>query len=484
MPSPTASDDTVELLLGAEAPVDAAGAVARAAALHAGLGPDRATRLRAIVEELLREARSRECVGGAAELRIVSWVDEDHLVVEIHDRRLPLAPGGAGRLPSRRLAALGFVDRLRIAARGVDGNMARVEVRLDDPGADLSGTEVLAADVERASDEAAAALVVRPMEEQDAVGVVQCVYRCYGYTYLDPSMYRPRSLVARHRSGRLHSIVAVSPDGEVVGHCALTFDRAGAPVPEAGKLVVDPRYRGHHLSERLAEVRLATARQLGLSGIWAECVTNHPFSQKEFASFGGVETGLLIGAAPAAVTMEGLENAAVGRHSLLAMWAPVVGPAPGELHVAADHVELMAELVDRSGQTRTLRTGSSSPSTPHTHLHSLADPDAGVGHVRIDRIGTDLVDRVRDELDVLAAHELSSVQVDLPLADPAAGAAAAQLETLGCCFGAWLPGYAGGDVLRLQRVAPGPLATEIHCARPEGEWVRDAVLDQWRRVTR
>lgn len=66
-PGTTPSVDAVEVLLRAAAPIDAAGAAVRAASLHAGLGPDRATRLRATVEELLREARERECVDGAAD---------------------------------------------------------------------------------------------------------------------------------------------------------------------------------------------------------------------------------------------------------------------------------------------------------------------------------------------------------------------------------------------------------------------------------
>ena len=39
-------------------------------------------------------------------------------------------------------------------------------------------------------------------------------------------------------------------------------------------------------------------------------------------------------------------------------------------------------------------------------------------------------------------------------------------------------------MLRLQRLADRPLSMDIRCARPEGEAVRDAVLAEWRRVTR
>jgi RimJ/RimL family protein N-acetyltransferase len=488
---PSTSDtphDAVEVLLGASAPVDAAGAAVRAAALHAGLGPDRATRLRVTIEELLREARARESVGGAADLRLATWAEDDHLVVELHDRRLPLAPGGSRALPSRRLAALGFVDRLHIASHGAEGNVARVEVGLEDPDADLLGGEVLGEDAPRLDDELAAAVEIREMRDEDASGVVQCVYRCYGYTYVDPSMYRPATLRAWRRSGRLHSVVAVTPDGEVVGHCALTFEPSGVAVPEAGKLVVDPRMRGHHLAERLARLRLEVATGLGVPGIWSECVTNHPFSQKEVAAFGGVETGLLMGVTPAAITMEGLENDDGGRHSLMAMWTAVGGTPAATLSVHPCHEELLTSMVGRSGQQRALAVEVVAPVVTHSRVTSSADGGVGDGALRVGAVGQDLVARVSHELDALSAFDLASVSLDLPMEDPAAAWAVEQLERSGFFFGAWLPGYepaAGcGDVLRLQRLADRPLSLEVRCARPEGEAVRDAVFAEWRRVTR
>lgn len=486
---PTGTDtraDHLELVLGADAALDAGGAAVRAAALHAGLGADRATRLRVTVEELLREASAREGVDGATQLRITTVVTGDRLVVEVHDRRLPLAPGGARVLPSRRLAALGFVDRLHVASHGAEGNIARVEVLLHDDEADLLGGEVLAHDAERVDDATAAAVRVRELVDADAAGVAQCVYRCYGYTYVDPSMYRPSTLRAWRRSGHLHSVVAVTADDEVVGHCALTFDRAEVAVPEAGKLVVDPRLRGHHLAERLAEARLGVARRLGVPGIWSECVTNHPYSQKEVAAFGGVETGLLIAATPASITMQGLANDDGGRHCLLAMWTEVAGTGSGTLHLLAHHAELVATMVGRTGLDRSLRTEVEPPDGSHSRLGASADGTVGVGAVHVAQVGADLVRRVAHELDALSAYDLAVVTVDLPLEDPSAAWAARELEALGCCFAAWLPahlhGTGCGDVLRLQRVADRPLDLDIVCAGPDGESVRDAVLGEWRRV--
>ena len=60
------------------------------------------------------------------------------------------------------------------------------------------------------------------------------------------------------------------------------------------------------------------------------------------------------------------------------------------------------------------------------------------------------------------------------------------LERLGFCFAAWLPDFAAdSEVLRLQHVGSHPVDVEhVVCARPEGERVRDYVVNDWHRVRR
>ena len=49
------------------------------------------------------------------------------------------------------------------------------------------------------------------MKPGDALGLVRCVYRCYGYSYKDVALYSPRHIAADLRAGRLRSVVAVDP---------------------------------------------------------------------------------------------------------------------------------------------------------------------------------------------------------------------------------------------------------------------------------
>jgi sorbitol-specific phosphotransferase system component IIA len=51
----------------------------------------------------------------------------------------------------------------------------------------------------------------------------------------------------------MYSIVAKLENNQIIGHCALTFDGAQNASPEAGKMMVDPDYRGHHIAELIAK---------------------------------------------------------------------------------------------------------------------------------------------------------------------------------------------------------------------------------------
>jgi len=472
------------VVLGEDAPVSAGGHAVRAAALALGVRAERATRLEALVDQLAIEARSRESVAGDADIRILLRHDGHGLHVEVRDRRLPLGPGEARRADSRRLVAMGFADRIHVESLGADGNIAVCTVALDEHDLVEHDDAVLDEAAPRVSDEVAASVVVRKMEPADALGVARCVYRCYGYSYLDPMMYRPRQMRRALESGVMRSLVAVAGD-EVVGHIAMTYEHVGDPVPEGGKLVVDPRFRGRHLAEQLGRARLDWARELGLPGLWAECVTNHVFSQREVVSLGAVETGFLVGAQPASVQMQAVANAVEGRHSLMAVYLPVSDPGGSVLHVPGVHAPLMTRVRDRLGIEREVES-EVRPATGRTVARLTVNAAIGLAEIRVERVGADLVDHLADQLDDLSTFDLAVVHVDLPLADPATGWAATSVERLGWSFGAWLPCFSpGGDVLRLQRLAGRPVdMVHVVCARPEGEEVRDHVLSEWHRVAR
>ncbi|WP_313675083.1 GNAT family N-acetyltransferase [Mycolicibacterium sp.] len=492
----TISAPEVRILLTDAASVESAGAAVRACAVSKGFAAERATRFQVVVEELIRECRMREVASTSpSDVSVEVSFDGSNLDVTVIDHRMPLSAAQSRQLPSRRLLALGFADHLHIGFTGATGNIARC--RLTTASAvpdDALHVDMLEPDVPDAPDVEQIDLDVRLMTPADAEGLVQCVFRCYGYTYPNPSMYQAAAIRRMLESGSMFSVVAIDASGEVVGHVACTFERPDDVIPEAGKMIVDPRYRGHHLAERLSLTRKDVAADRGIPGMWSETVTNHPASQRLAIERGAAEVGLLIGVGPQSMAMTGLPNQESVRHSFLAVFTPTFTPtftATSQLpaatltvpRYAAEHVSTLA---DRLGIQRAIGTASQEPDLVRSRIHSYASALAGTVEIRVRAIGRDIAEQVVDALDQHLAMAPATVHLDLPATDPAAAWAVAQLERVGFAWCAWMPAFlAAGDAIRLQRVNDHPILLEsIVCARAEGEQVRDFVIAQWTRVHR
>lgn len=486
------------MLLTDAAPLESAGAAVRACALSRGFPAERATRFQVVVEELIRECRMRETTPASpSDVSVEVAFDGNSLDVAVVDHRLPLSSAQSRHLPSRRLLALGFADHLHIGFAGANGNVARCRLTMSSALADDLLHADLQADLQEDTVEpdgldahGVEHIDVRLMTPADAEGLVQCVFRCYGYTYPNAAMYQATAIRRMLESGSMISVVAVAPSGEVVGHVACTFERPDDVVPESGKMIVDPRYRGHHLAERLSVARKEVAVDRGLPGMWAETVTNHPASQRLAIERGGAEVGLLIGVAPTSIAMTGLPNQESVRHSFLAMFIPTLNPnspfPAATLTVPSYAAAHLTTLADRLGIAREISTESVEPRQAHSRMHTCASAVAGAVDIRVHAIGRDIADQVADVLDQYLAMAPASVHLDLPATDPAAGWAATELERIGFAWCAWMPAFlAGGDSIRLQRVSDHPVFLEtIVCARAQGEQVRDFVIGQWTRVHR
>src|SRR5204863_468309 len=82
--------------------------------------------------------------------------------------------------------------------------------------------------------------------------------------YFDDHLYDPDEMRRRLGTGAETACVAVDPAGEVVGYFELLLQPPGTTLGEAATAIVDPRYRGHHLFERMKAFIRDHGRNLGL----------------------------------------------------------------------------------------------------------------------------------------------------------------------------------------------------------------------------
>src|SRR3712207_194830 len=144
-----------------------------------------------------------------------------------------------------------FADEIRFINLGRGGN--RVELIKHLSRADVR--EHLSVDEHHRTVRAPAAsedtqLEIRVMRPEESFELARCVYRSYGYSYDWDYVYYPDRIRELQESGLMRSCVAVTAEGEFVGHLAVRVEHPDSPVGEAGQAVVDPRFCGHHFFPR------------------------------------------------------------------------------------------------------------------------------------------------------------------------------------------------------------------------------------------
>ena len=319
------------------------------------------------------------------------------------------------------------------------------------------------------------------LESEDVAYLIDCVRRCYGDSYPNPLMYEADRLKEVINSKLMHSIIAKHSDGHIIGHCALTFNGQHNTSPEAGKMIVDPDYRGHHIAETMAKKRIEVAKDLNLVGFWTECVTNHPYSQHEMITFGAKETGLLLGVAPPTIVMQGLDNFEDTRMSLLTMYLPLQETRQ-TIYIPQIHLEFVASLTDTLHLNREVVI-SEKVGVGKTEFVIEDNSSVQTANILIHHIGEDFMPAMNQALESLTSSQPASIYLDLPVNQEAAAVAHLQLESMGFFWGCWIPNYSiQGDILRLQKINQGINSDEIHCARTEGENIKQYVLSEWERV--
>ncbi len=321
------------------------------------------------------------------------------------------------------------------------------------------------------------------LELTDLSQLIDCVRRCYGESYPNKVMYDISQLEEIIDNKLMHSVVAKLGDGQIVGHCALTFDGIHNVSPEAGKMMVDPNFRGQHIAEIMAKKRIEIAKELSLPGFWTECVTNHPYSQHEMIAFNAKETGLFIGDTPATISMKGLENHPDTRMSLLTFYLQL-NDRPHTIFMPAQHVDHAKVLVKDLNLQRNI-VSTNIAATGQTTFHSVINSSIQTANIAIDHIGGDLVNAVKDELAKLEALNLASIYLDIPIEQETAAAAYLELESIGFFWGSWMPNFSiKGDSLRLQKIYQPVNVDTIICAREQGYNIKNYVLSEWQRVSK
>jgi anti-sigma regulatory factor (Ser/Thr protein kinase) len=216
--------------------------------------------------------------GTDGEIAVDAHLFDGGIRVDVHDWGLPLdlqrhratgAPHESSPLDVPGLDLLGVVDEVSFQNLGRDGKLFSIVKHCAHDSPVAASAPLLSEhdDHEDATHPDASDVLVRPFAPGDEQGICQLVYRN-------------------------------------VGQHALLRVEAG-PLAETGAAVVHPDRKGLGVFNSMSLQTLARARETGLSAVYAQNVSIHPYSQKAAYTHGYRTTAIAVGRARASIRLEG-----------------------------------------------------------------------------------------------------------------------------------------------------------------------------------
>jgi anti-sigma regulatory factor (Ser/Thr protein kinase) len=412
-----------------------------------------------------KESRELELVAEEACVNVIENAFEDEtgtfdiavirrpsqVVIAVEDRGLPL---DYNKLEGDRESGLGiilmkaFADEVRFFNLGRSGKRIELVKTLPEKHLEEVRREALAVTSPAVKE---SEITVRLMRPDETVNLARCAYRCYGYTYASDHIYYPERSREMVASGLMISVVAVTPEDEIVGHLAVVKETPGALLGESGQAIVDPRYRGSGIHKRMGFLLGDINKTSGMVGTFGEAVTNHPYSQKSAFTRGYVATGILLGFVPPSMFFKQIQDREeVKRRPVLLMYKRLNEEPLRDVYLPAHHAGMLRRIYDNSRLRRHFVSGEMPRLPERARIDVKYRADLGWAFMRVIDYGRDMEEAVKFRLRELCRRRVDCIYLELPLSHPATQFYCAAMEMLGFTFGGVSPEIQDGDVLRLQ----------------------------------
>jgi phenylalanine ammonia-lyase len=297
---------------------------------------------------------------------------------------------------------------------------------------------------------------VGTMQPDDAPGVAHLFYAAYGEGYPLEFYYMPERLIEENRRGSLHTVVARTGKGDIIG-CGALY-RGSAPfagLKEIGQYLVLPDYRATRAAFEIQNYLVEeVAPKTGIELFFGEAVCHQVISQKLGALIQAKETALEIGLMPADAyrTLDG----AADRVSALLQFR-TLHDRRQPLYLPEVYREQLEYLLSGcTGERDLFPADAPLPPDLSTRMTTEFFDYARVGRCQLNRQGADIAAcMTRFEEDALA-RKCVVLQVFINLGEPWNGAGVELLRRNGYFLGGLVPRWFDSDGLLMQNVLEMP----------------------------
>ena len=290
--------------------------------------------------------------------------------------------------------------------------------------------------------------VIRRLGTEDVDEILDCIQRVYGATYANEDFYDATRLADLMVRGQLYSVGAVTPDGRLLGHMAMSR-RDGATSAELGNSVIDPDARGQGLIWKIGSALVEWSLEFGDDGFLDYPTTAHHIMQRQSVK-SGAETGLMLGYIPGHTDGKLASREGQQREATTIVYHPYPdrAPRPRTQVLPSYCAALVREMAEGTGLPRQWQSAASAVSQSDSVSSHQRFARRDLVRVTVARVGRE----IRREIAAFEDTPAACRQIDFAMSDPGIEVGVSAALDAGYWFAGWLPGFGQADAFRLQKV--------------------------------
>lgn len=399
----------------------------------------------------------------AGEFEIHICIQNQTLQVRITDDDLPydfamlpqFTPSNLGQTDAdiRGLSVFilqNIVDKVRVLPPSVHGQSLELEWQL--PESDATMTSVTA--TEQSHGWQREDISLRGLQAADGIYVARLMHQNYGYTYVNSDLYIAEKIGQRSADGRLYSHVAVTPDEELVGHCAIMKTRADADLLELGAAVVAPPYQGLGIFNRLWASLEQQLPQRSEKAVCVHAVSTHPYTQKIVLQHAYVMCALMLAYTPVSMQLKSIHTLQDAQRGSVFYCCKLLQPvAPMAVYLPESESKQLMAVAQQLGLPLLNQADADwVANSAHTELHYHVEASLNIAYLSVGHWCGDSLAEIHSVLRQLCRAHIDAVYALLDLSQADARLFYQDLTALGFISGGLMPYSPYPATLMLQYV--------------------------------
>ncbi len=374
------------------------------------------------MEELIHNAVTHAYKDERGYIEIALHPFKTGLRIDVHDWGIPMSHKKHKSVPLEKDASLGFnriydlVDTFEYYNLGKEGKKFVIIKYASHPW--IKQTYLSIQDALRFEKEekevvdSNAPVTIREFAEGDEEGIAYLIYKNYGHSYIKDLFYYPQKILEFHGK-KFYSVVAESND-RIVGHFAFILV-AESTIAEIGIVVVDPLFKGKGIMNRMLELILKKAKDIGLDAVFGEAIMYHTFSQKSNLRHDFSESALMLGKTPVDITIESNELTKKYKRGAVLVGYRFFHKTPKSLYLPKVYRDQIGQTYLNASVSFTKKKKKTHKVPEHIFLSYQFDPPSNIATIRVDHYGKDFKHKFLLLVAQLRAKHCDMIYVDISL---------------------------------------------------------------------